>query len=254
MIKLKNGKEVYEIPTSWEEISYKQYKEIQGQEDELKLLSIICNIPIDIAQRLGGKTINRLSMLLSFLNTPINLDGIKCPEYLTLLKGVKIHLVKDIKQKTFGQKIYLHEILKGEDINLIDMLADVILVYSQEQITNKDFDVKKINELNNVFDGINLVSLYATAMQYVDQLKKILEAESNRLGSEPTREQKLAGIDNFQEYGAYATVRSLAGGNWLKMDQVEKMSYYMAFTEMCYNKTQSEFDENYRKVLKNNSK
>jgi len=252
MIKLKNGKEVYEIPTSWNEITYKQYKDIQGEEDEIKLLSILCNIPTNIVSRLGNKTISNLSMLLSFLNTTIDLEGVKCPEYLTLLDDLKIHLVKDIKLKTFGQKIYLHEILKGEDINIIDILAEVLLVYSQEQITKNHFDVSKINELNNVFDEINLVSLYSTAMQYVNQLKDILEAESNRLGSEPTREQKLAGIDKFSEYGIMNTIDALAGGDLTKYEAIENMAYNLVFVKMARNKTQSEFDENYRKVLKNN--
>ena len=252
MIKLKNGKEVYLIPTGWGEVTYKQYKDIQDEEDDIKILSILCGIPIDVASRLGPKTISNLSSVLSFLNVPVDLEGVEAPEYLTIKGGVKVYIVKDIKIKTFGQKIYLHEILKGEKINVIDLLNDIILIYSQEQITKKDFDVNKINELNNVFDNINLVSLYSTAMNYVEQLKKILENEYNRLSSEPTREQKLAGIDNFNEYGTFNTIDALAGGKLWRYEIVEKMQYNIVFTKMARNKTQIEFDDNYRKVLKNN--
>lgn len=250
MIKVKNGKEVYSIPTSWGEITYKQYKDIQGVEDELKILSILCNIHIEIVERLGGKTIAKLSILLSFLKEPIKLEGIKPPEYLTSLDGFKIDITKDIKEHSFGQKIYLHQLLKDSENDIIKILPDIVLVYSQEQITKKDFDINKINELNNQFDNIFLVSLYATAMNYVLQLKDILEAEHNVLSSEPTREQKLAGIDMFNDFGVMNTIKALAGGDVLKYDAITKLEYNVVFTHMVMNKVQADFEDNYRKVLK----
>ena len=144
----------------------------------------------------------------------------------------------------------LHQLLKDNESNLINILHEIVFVYSQEQITNKDFDINKINELNNVFDEIYLVSLYATAMNYVLQLKNILESEHNRLSSEPTREQKMAGIDMFNDYGVMNTIDALAGGDITKYEAIEKIEYNVVFAKMAKNKTQSEFEENYRKVLK----
>jgi len=254
MIKVNNGKEVYSIPTSWDEITYKQYKDIQGVTDEATLLSIICNMPIEIVNTLSNNSIAKLSILLSFLSEPIETEGLTPNEYLTTLDGFKISLVKDIKEKSFGQKIYLHQIVQENEENIVDALVDIVLIYAQEQITGKDFDINKINELKNSFDNIFLVDLYSTAFSYIEQLKAVLEAEKNVLHKEPTREQKLAGIDMFSDFGVMNTVKALAGGDILKYDAVTKLEYNVVFTHMVMNKVQSDFEDNYRSVLKQTSK
>lgn len=250
MVKVSNGKDIYYIPTSWEEITYGQYKDMQGVRDEAKILSILCNMPVDLVERLGNDTITRLSILLSFLQEPIKVEGLEPKEELTALDGSKIRLIKDIKEKSFGQKIYLHELVKENEENIVNALTDIVLVYSQEQITGKDFDIGKINDLKNSFDNIFLVDLYSTAMYYIEQLKVVLESERNVLHKEPTREQKLAGIDMFSDFGVMNTVKALAGGDVLKYEAVTKLEYNIVFTHMVMNKVQSDFEENYRAVMK----
>lgn len=250
MVKVSNGKDIYYIPTSWEEITYGQYKDMQGVRDEAKILSILCNMPVDLVERLGNDTITRLSILLSFLQEPIKVEGLEPKEELTALDGSKIRLIKDIKEKSFGQKIYLHELVKENEENIVNALTDIVLVYSQEQITGKDFDIGKINDLKNSFDNIFLVDLYSTAMYYIEQLKVVLESERNVLHKEPTREQKLAGIDMFSDFGVMNTIKALAGGDILKYDAVTKLEYNVVFTHMVMNKVQSDFEENYRAVMK----
>jgi hypothetical protein len=251
MIKVNNGKEVYSIPASWSEVTFKQYKDLQGEKDEAKILSILCNMPTEIVECLSVGSINKIASVISFIKEPINLDDNTPPEYLTVLDGLKIDLVKDIRECSFGQKIWLHETVKDSQDNLIDKLHDIVLIYSQPQITKKDFDINKINELNNVFDEIFLVNLYATAMNYILQLKNIIEIESETLSSQPTQEQKHAGIDMFNDFGVMNTIKALAGGDITKYAEVEKIEYNVVYVHMLMNKTQNVFEENYRKIMKN---
>ena len=254
MIKLNSNTTSYNIPTSWDDISFKQYKSLQVEKDEAKLISILCNMPLSDVKLLSESSVSKIAILLSFVQTPIDLDSIEPINEITTLEGVKIALEDDIKCKSFGQKLYLHQIIKDSDNNIMSIIEDIVLIYSQEQITEKDFDISKINELKGVLNEISLVSLYATAMSYVLQLKTILEHEHNRLSSEPTREQKIAGIDSFNEYGVFNTIDALAGGDVTKYDQIERMEYNIIFTKMARNKTQAIFDDNYRKVLKSSNK
>ena len=87
-------------------------------------------------------------------------------------------------------------------------------------------------------------------MSYITQLKSILETEQNALHKEPTYEQKKAGVDMFNDFGVMNTIKALAGGDILKYEAVTKIEYNIIFTHMAMNKVQSEFEENYRKVLK----
>ena len=251
MIKVKNGKEVYSIPSMWSEVTYGQYKKLQGEKDDKQILSILCNMPIEIVECLSNSSIEKIAVIIAFIKQPIKLEDNTPPEYLTTLDGLKIDLVKDIKEESFGQKIWLHETVKSNQDDLINALADIVLIYSQPQITKKDFDINKINELNNVFDEIFLVSLYATAMFYILQLKNILELESETLSTQPTAEQRHAGIDMFNDFGVMNTIKALAGGDITKYKEVEKIEYNIVYVHMLMNKTQGVFEENYRKIMKN---
>lgn len=251
MIKLKNGKEVYSIPSSWSDVTYGQYKKLQTEKDDKEILSILCNMPIETVDCLSNSSVEKIAVIIAFIKEPIELDNNTAPEYLTVLDGLKINLVKDIKEETFGQKIWLHETLKSNQDNLINALDDIVLIYSQPQITGKDFDINKINELNNVFDEIFLVNLYSTAMNYILQLKNILELESETLSTQPTAEQRHAGIDMFNDFGVMNTIKALAGGDITKYKEVEKIEYNVVYVHMLMNKTQAVFEENYRKVMKN---
>ena len=251
MIKVKNGKEVYSIPSRWSEVTYGQYKKLQGEKDDKKILSILCNMPIEIVECLSNSSIEKIAVIKAFIKQPIKLEDNTPPEYLTTLDGLKINLVKDIKEETFGQKIWLHETVKSNQDDLINALSDIVLIYSQPQITKKDFDINKINELNNVFDEIFLVSLYSTAMFYILQLKNILELESETLSTQPTAEQRHAGIDMFNDFGVMNTIKALAGGDITKYKEVEKIEYNIVYVHMLMNKTQGVFEDNYRKIMKN---
>ena len=254
MIKLTAEEITYSIPSSWSDVTYKQYLDLQNEKEDKKILSILCNMPIEIVERLSSGSVSKLATVISFVKEPIKLDEYTPPEYLTVLDGVKIHLVKDIRTCSFGQKIWFHEMLKDNKDDLISVLHEIVIIYSQSQITKKDFDINKINELNNVFDEIFLVDLYATAMFYVEQLKYILKIESEELKHNPTTEQRQAGIDMFNDYGVMNTIKALAGGgqDWiLKVKEVENVEYNLAFTAMRMNRTQGIFEENYRKIMKN---
>ena len=46
MIKVRDDREVYNIPSSWSDVTYGQQIKLQSVTDEKEILSILCNIPI----------------------------------------------------------------------------------------------------------------------------------------------------------------------------------------------------------------
>ncbi len=251
MIKLVSKNKEYLIPSSWSDVTYQQYLDLQNEKNDLKILSILTKLPVETIKRLSPSSIEKIALVLGFINHPINLKDLTTPEYLITSNNIKIELIKDIRTKSFGQKIYLHQLVKDNQEDIVNHLIDIVLIYSQEQITKKSFDITKINELNYLFSNIFLVDLYSVAMFYIEQLKDILEVENETLSSQPTYEQRQAGIDMFNDFGVMNTIKALAGGDVTKYSEVEKIEYNIVYVHLLMNKTQGIFEDNYRKVMKN---
>ena len=83
----------------------------------------------------------------------------------------------------------------------------------------------------------------------IEQLKEIIETESKELSIEPTREQRLAGVSMYDEFGIMNTIRAVAQGNILNFDKVLEIEYNVVFIYLKMAKTDSIFQTNYQKVL-----
>lgn len=252
MIKFKAKNINYQIPSSWSEVTYSQWKRLIDTDNDLEIISILSGMEIDIVTRLDDKSLYNISRLLSFVGVELDVKKYEAPETLTIKlnhKDIRIDLIKDIKEKTFGQKIYLQELLKEYNDDIFSCMIDIILIYSQPQIDNSDFNIDRIEELRYSFEDLFLVDLYSTAMSYINQLNQIISSEVKTLNVEPTHEQKLAGIDMFDKFGVMNTVRALSGNDILKIDEVLKVEYNVAFTFMAMSKTQNDYADNYREIM-----
>lgn len=270
MIKLKSGRRKYnisrlwgkvkfnnqfDIPSSWGDITYKQHIDLKNAKDDLETISILSGIPEDLVVNFSEMGMNRLTMVLSFITSPMKLDDYKAPDNL-IINNIKLPLVEDIRDKTFGQKISIHELLKGTD-DVMECLEEIVLIYAQPYIDDSEFDINRVEELKNSLEGLFFVDLYSTAKHYIMQLNKIVEKEAEELSTTPTTEQIQAGVDMFEEFGVANTIKSLAGGgnDWgLRIPEVERMEYSVAFLVMRMNKVQGIFSDNYRKVLEQKHK
>ena len=241
------------IPSSWNDVTYGQWKAINQTQDELEIASILIGLPADSFDKLSEKSLYQVNQILSFIRTPMDIKNHEPPKELKF-RNRKIPLVKDITEKTFGQKIIIHQIIKDSDEDITNNIQDIILVYAQPYIDNSKFDIDRCLELRDLFDDLFLVDLYSTAFYYIKQLKGIIANEVDQLDSSPTSEQVHAGISMYEMFGVLNTVKALAGGgkDWaLHQDKVMELEYNLAFVSMLMNKTDGVFEKNYRKILKN---
>lgn len=257
MYKFKHNKKTYSIPSGWHEITFRQWKELQETEDQNEIISILTGLTVDMAKRLDDKSRYNLNNLLSFLTKKLLIDRYKAPDNLNIKvkhKKIEIPRIEDIKAETFGQKIYIHELVSNNDEDLITKIVDIVLVYSQPIIEGKDFDIKNFSELSLYFDDLFLVDLYSTAMSYIEQLKKILDREKKVLSSEPTSDQVMAGIDRFDKFGVINTINAVAKEYNQTWEQVEREDYNTVFTKLALSKTNRAFQNDYREVMKRKNK
>jgi len=254
MIKFKAGKTEYNCPTSWGDITFGQWKGINKATDELELIALLTGVPSDIINRISETSLLKLSLAIGFITTPLEIDNYEAPEFFQYSESLKIPFIQDIKEKTYGQKIYFqHSLIEnGKDEEKI--IEDSVLIYAQPYIDKTDFNLDRLIELKNSLDDVFFVDLYSIAIAYTIQLNEIVETEVRELNVQPTYEQRSAGVDNFSKFGVMNTVKALANNDILNYEKVLRVEYNTVFVHLLMNKTEGVYQENYRKVLEQKHK
>lgn len=86
------------------------------------------------------------------------------------------------------------------------------------------------------------------------EYEKIAVIEQQYLSSEPEMEMIAAGIMKLNEFGAYATVDQLAGGDILKHAEIKAMPYYEVYQKLKLDKVNREIEKAYQKIITEKSK
>ena len=249
MIKFKAGKKNFVCPTSWSDITFKQWKGINKTTDELEMISILTGIPSGMIKRISENSLLKLSLAIGFLANKMDINKYEPPEFLEFKQGRKIPYVKNIKEKTYGQKIYLQHSLIENQKDEEKLIEEAVLIYSQPYIDQGEFNLDRTIELKNCLDNCKFVDLYSFAIGYSKQLKEVAEIEAKELNIEPTNEQKSAGVDMFSKFGVMNTVKALANNDILNYEKVLRIEYNTVFIHLLMKKTEGIYQENYRKVL-----
>ena len=248
MIHVKIKDDSYHVPTKWAEITFRQYVDLNATEDSSEIFSIATGIPLETIQATEEDQLQKLVVILGFLQVPLNIEGYEPPERIDV-GGVQIDLVKDIREKSFGQKIYFHETMKQCGQNVVPSLPEIVSIYAQPYFSGPDFNMDKAELIIPLLEDVFFVDLYSTAISYIEQLKSILEDEAKTLSSKPDPLQVEAGVDMFNQFGVMNTIKALANNDITKYAEVEKIEYNTAFVHMRMNKVQNDFNDNYRKVM-----
>jgi len=218
----------YDIPTSWFDITVRQYEQLKGVEDENKILSILTGMDEYTINHLSKKNLYQLSVLFSFMGTPIDFDKLEADN------------PKNIAEKTYGQKILLqqHLVDNPEDI------ATIVAIYSFDE-----FDLKELDSKIDDIKELPITYVYPLAKNYVNQLTEIVKKENETLVVAPTSEQVRAGLNMFDEFGVMNTIRALADGDILKYENILKLDYNSVYLHLRMSKCETIFQRNYQKIM-----
>lgn len=214
MISVLINKEKFNIPTSWSDVMYSQWTKIQNETDEIKILSIITNIPTGLLTNFNQGQLEKIGVLLSFLQTPLDFKSIGKPT-----KPI------NIKMATWGQRIEAEQLLRNKS----DDIDGIVKCYKLEDMP--------------------IIEMFEMVLDIIEQLKIIIETEAKELSLPPTREQTMAGASMYEEFGVMNTIRAVAQGNILNFDKVLEIEYNVVFIYLKMAKTDSIFQTNYQKVL-----
>jgi hypothetical protein len=85
----------------------------------------------------------------------------------------------------------------------------------------------------------------------LNRLIKLIERDNERLKSDITIEQKMAGIDSFNELGDFNTIDMIAEKYNYTHEQVEQLPYNLIFLILLKQNISSKFESNYSTIIQN---
>jgi hypothetical protein len=214
MIKFKTQIKDFNIPTSWSDIKFKDYLKLQSS-NEIQAIQILTGL-------------NEVEILM--------LDIEIITPYLEFLqddptKFEESNYINDVELPfDLGEQSYEKKILACRDISNV---YEVIKLYSGIDCLELDCEV-----------------VFQSYCYLLNRLTKIIERDNERLKSEITIEQKMAGIDSFNELGDFNTIDMIAEKYNYTHEQVEQLPYNLIFLILLKQNISTKFEKNYSEIIK----
>ncbi len=113
MIKFKAEGLKYTCKTSWSEITFGEWKQLNKTKDNLKILEILTGLPEDKIQRLSEKSQFNLSVAISFISKPLKIEDYKAPEEFKINQRKKNSVCSGYKRKGVRTKNIFPTFING---------------------------------------------------------------------------------------------------------------------------------------------
>lgn len=241
MIKVELNKVIYDVPQLWSEVNCEQWIGIEDCKSDFELINLLTGIPIDL---LPFTNYTQILNLLNFVSSPVDVSNFKLED---VFMGVKLPF--DIKRYSWVQKIELENLIQKNEANYLPIICEAVAIYLHPVINKCDFNSDECKDFATVLSKKPFISVYLLFDNIFNQLVEINKRESETLSSKPTAEQQRAGISSFNMFGIINTVDALAEGKLWRYEDVLKMDYNTIYAKMLRNKTESVYQENYRKIM-----
>lgn len=214
MIKFKTQIKDFNLPTSWSDIKFKDYLKLQSS-NEIQAIQILTGLnEVEILML----DIEVITPYLEFLqDDPTKLEESNFID--------NIELPFDL-----GEQSYEKKILACRDISNV---YEVIKIYSNVDCLELDCEV-----------------VFQAYCYLLNRLTKIIERDNERLKSDITIEQKMAGIDSFNELGDFNTIDMIAEKYNYTHEQVEQLPYNLIFLILLKQNISTKFEKNYSEIIK----
>jgi len=219
MITFKTKIKSFKVPNSWLDLTYLEYLNLVSLEsvlDQSKLLTGLNDF------ELSSIDLAPITEALKFLTEPI--EDIEESNYI----NDATILPEDIGELSFEKKINVIEAIQNNNI------IEVINIYSGVDVSNKScFDV---------FGNYNFIE---------NQVKAIIEKESEMLKSTVTYEQQLAGVDAFDVLKDFNIIDKIAQDYNYTHAEVEQLSYNLVFLILLKSNISTKFEQRYSEIMQN---
>jgi len=178
--------------------------------------------------------------------------------------------IQTFKKLSFGEFLNLPDdefhryestgyLLKPDNWGVSDILKwDYITVKETQAMFGNGYNYEQLIDLIRTLTGmkrekiiektwINVFQFVKFVSNSIDQVNEL----EKKLDYEPDAMEEKAGIDMFNQFGYFATIDRLAGGDPLKYDDIGKIEYSVIFSKLLLIKTDMQFTKNYQKQIRN---
>lgn len=197
MIPLKIGEIKTNIPTSWDEITLRQYMDLGTYREDLnilRLLSILTGVEYRTLLNVNADSFDdRIIDSIEFIKTPLDIYTLEEKETLNW-RGREI-IIPDPSTHTIGQKLALQSKIRqlqetGEGSHAI-LVSYAIAIYLQPLIDKSEFDDSRIEEIRKDVLTLPLVVAYPVGSFFLDGWIMFLRSSAST--SHPTQPMKRKG-------------------------------------------------------------
>lgn len=233
-----SGKE-FEIPTSYFDLTVKEYLSIVNQETNLDWLAMKTGftkeelIFIDLEPVLNA---------LNFISE--HPTGVIEHTNQVIINDLLFTLKKDIGEYQFGQKILaVQKLDEGDPVG-------ALAVYLEPLVHCAKFDAERIDEVREILIEMNCGEVYGAVGFVTEWILEALKKE-RALPSVPiSAEQTQAGINNFEELGVFNLIDDLAHGQPWRYEEVLAIDYNTIFMKLRRMNISAIFERRYSDILR----
>ena len=125
------------------------------------------------------------------------------------------------------------QVMLSEDVNY-EQIIDIIT-----KLTGMRIDKILDKPWNDVFKFVKFVF---KSIEQVNEVEK-------KLAYKPEPDEEQAGIEMYNQFGYFATIDRLAGGDPLKYDEIGQTEFSVIFAKLMLNSVDTQFSKNYQKII-----
>ncbi len=221
MITIKTNTNVYEVPTNFDELNWKQYVQLVSQQDG------------NVIQRLVAATGITEDELLNLSITDMQ-AVCECVTFTDVLfiaeayGGLTIDF--NIGKESYGDLEKARQAIMNSG-NWVKAAQQVGLIYLKEDITDYQLPLA-MAKIKSVFELLN---------DFLGKFKKLYEGETEA-------EEEMAGVEVFRRFGSFPTIDRLAITYGITHDEVLAMPAEIVMTKLLYDLEKAEYDERLMKI------
>ncbi len=222
--KIKHGwfkKSYIEIPSSYEDLTVRQFLTIQEMTDETEIIKIITGLDI--------QNFEKIYVYFGWLKTKLDLSVYQESNYLNV-KG-RIILVPEIKSEEFGKKITYLRLLKKKETSILKYVTCYL-------------DVTELELMD-----LSYIDVYCVWLNLNRQFTKLLKDEEKIPKVPLDDKMKLAGIEDFNILGDFNSVIMIAKMLSKKIEDVYKIKYETVYLILYHSNLNAKFEKKYREIL-----
>lgn len=196
-----NGKSIA-FPTSWADVSVRQFNEIKKIDvaDErynsiCKMLEIFTGISATEWFEMEASEVdtNTILLMLEFCKDPIQWDSLKAPESIKI-GGKDITIPKDINMSTYGQIVVFDTkvipLIHSEG-SISSVVHSAVAIFLQPLITGKKFNADLLAETENQILDLPIYQVFPLASFFLRRyFSYLIESENSSTGAQLQKKSK----------------------------------------------------------------